>query len=314
MVVYARTGRELQLSKICGLSGWQKLAMARVGQGKRAMAHDYEKRLMRVWDYIHDHPQGDLSLDALAAVAALSRFHFHRVFHAMTGQTVAGAVRRMRLYRASVGLVQGDTALTKLADAAGYGSLNAFSRAFTEAFGLTPAVFRARGELRLPTPTFRTGETPMNPVEIRNEPARRLGALPHKGPYSEISRAYDKLGAVLGARGLWPQARAMVAAYYDDPSATAPAALRSHAGVVFGADVVLEPPLEVVTLPSGPHAVLRYQGPYAGLPAAYDQLYAQWLPASGRQPADSPVFEIYLNTPMDTAPENLLTEICVPLV
>lgn len=277
------------------------------------MANDYEKRLMRVWDYIHDHPQGDLSLDALADVAALSRFHFHRVFHAMTGQTVAVAVRRMRLYRASVALVQGDTPLARLAEAAGYGSLNAFSRAFTDAYGLTPAAFRARGELRPPTPTFRTGEPLMYAIEIRNDPARRLGAMPHKGAYHEISRAYDKLGAILGARGLWPQAGAMVAAYYDDPSATPAADLRSHAGVVFGEGVALEAPLEVVTLPAGPHAVLRYQGPYSGLPAAYDQLFG-WLPGSGREPADSPVFEIYLNTPMDTAPENLLTEICVPLV
>lgn len=152
----------------------------------------------------------------------------------------------------------------------------------------------------------------MYAIEIRHDPVRRLGAMPHSGPYHEISRAYDKLGAVLGTRGLWPKAGAMVAAYYDDPSATPAADLRSHAGVVFGGDVALEAPLEVVTLPAGPHAVLRYQGPYSGLAAAYDQLFG-WLPTSGREPADSPVFEIYLNTPMDTAPENLLTEICVPL-
>lgn len=277
------------------------------------MANDYERRLMRVWDHIHDHPEGDLSLDALSDVAALSRFHFHRVFHAMTGQTVAGAVRRLRLYRASVALVGGTAPLTQVARDVGYDNLNSFARAFAEAYGMTPAAFRARGELRPPTPTFRTGAPLMNAVEIRNEPARRLGAMPHKGPYNEISRAYDKLGAILGARGLWPQAGAMVAVYYDDPSATPAPDLRSHAGVTFGPDVALDAPLEVVTLPAGPHAVLTYRGPYSGLAAAYDQLYA-WLPTSGRQPADSPVFEIYLNTPMDTAPEDLLTEICVPLV
>ncbi|MEO5619329.1 MAG: AraC family transcriptional regulator, partial [Cypionkella sp.] len=48
------------------------------------MTQSYETRLLRVLDYIHDNPAGDLTLDALAEVAALSRFHFHRVFHAMT--------------------------------------------------------------------------------------------------------------------------------------------------------------------------------------------------------------------------------------
>ena len=277
------------------------------------MANGYEKRLMRVWDHIHDNPAGDLSLDALADVAALSRFHFSRVFHAMTGQTVAQAVRRLRLYRASVALVTAKATVAEVARAVGYDNLNAFARAFTEAYGLTPTAFRKRGELRPPTPEFRTGGPQMYPTEIRNEPTRRIGALPYVGPYNLISRAYDKLGAVLGARGLWPQAGAMVAVYYDDPDATPPAELHSHAGVVFGPDVALDPPLEVVSLPAGPHAVMTYRGPYSGLGAAYGVLFGQWLPASGREPADSPVFEIYLNTPMDTAPEDLVTEICVPL-
>jgi AraC family transcriptional regulator len=277
------------------------------------MANDYEKRLIRVWDHIHDNPAGDLSLDALADVAALSRFHFSRVFHAMTGQTVAQAVRRLRLYRASVALVTGKAPVAELARAVGYDNVNAFTRAFTDAFTLTPSAFRKRGELRPTNPEFRPKGPQMYPTEIRQDPARRLGALPHRGPYNEIGRAYAKLGAVLGTRGLWPQAGAMVAVYYDDPDATPPAELRAHAGVAFGPDAALDPPLEVVHLPGGPHAVMTYRGPYAGLGAAYGLLFGQWLPASGREPADSPVFEIYLNSPMDTAPEDLLTEICVPL-
>lgn len=277
------------------------------------MANDYEKRLIRVWDHIHDNPAGDLSLDALADVAALSRFHFHRVFHAMTGQTVAQAVRRLRLYRASVMLLSDTLAIDRVARAVGYDKARSFSRAFTEAYGLSPLAFRARAEQRPPPLTFRKGVTRMYPVEIRDEPARRIGALPHVGPYNEISRAYDKLGTVIGSRGLRPQARGMVAVYHDDPSAMPAAELRSHAGVVFGPEVTLDAPLEVLTLPAGPHAILHFRGPYSGLAAAYDQLFSDWLPQSGREPADSPVFEAYLNTPMDTAPEDLLTDICVPL-
>ena len=68
------------------------------------MAGDYERRLRRVVDHIHDNPDGDLSLDRLADVAALSRFHFHRVYNAVVGETAANTVRRMRLHRAAVGL------------------------------------------------------------------------------------------------------------------------------------------------------------------------------------------------------------------
>ncbi len=277
------------------------------------MANDYEKRLIRVMDHIHDHPAGDLSLDALAEVAALSRFHFHRVFHAMTGQTAAQAVRRMRMHRASVALVQGAEPVARIARSVGYPNAASFVRAFTETCGLSPVAFRRRGELRPLPPPFRTGDPLMYSVAIRNEPARHLAAMPHEGPYMLISKAFEKLGAILGARGLFAGAGRLVGVYYDDPSAVAPEALRSHAGIELAGTENPAPPLVGVTLPGGPHAVLRYQGPYSGLSAAYDQLYAQWLPQSGRHPADSPVFEVYLNNPMDTAPEDLLTEICVPL-
>ena len=47
--------------------------------------------------------------------------------------------------------------------------------------------------------------------------------------------------------------------------------------------------------------------------AAYQWLYGEWLVRSGREPADAPVFEAYLNSPVDTPPTELLTEICLPL-
>lgn len=55
----------------------------------------HEDRRMRVIAHIHAHPGEDLSLDSLAEVAALRRFHVHRVFRALTGETVAGMVRRI---------------------------------------------------------------------------------------------------------------------------------------------------------------------------------------------------------------------------
>lgn len=153
----------------------------------------------------------------------------------------------------------------------------------------------------------------MYPVILRTDPARRLVALPHSGPYILINRAFEKLGTTVGPRGLLPQMGHMVGVYYDSPGDTPPEALRSHAGFECRPDTPIDPPLVEVLLPAGRHAVLTYKGPYAGLSAAYEQLFGLWLPQSGQEAADSPVFEVYLNTPMDTAPEDLLTEICLPL-
>ncbi len=277
------------------------------------MANDTERRVLRVLEHIHANPAADLSLDALADVAAMSRFHWHRLFRAVTGETAAQTVRRMRMHRAAVALVSGHAPLAGVAASVGYPDVTSFARAFRDIYGMPPATFRNRGDLRPDLPTSRKGEMLMYPVTIRNDPARRLAAMTHRGPYVQIAEAFEKMGAVLAARGLQGQAGRMVGVYYDDPSATAPSELHSDAGAEVGPDVPIAPPLVEVTLPAGRHAVLTFTGPYAGLPAAYDQLYGVWLAESGEQPADSPPFEVYLNTPMDTPQDRLVTEICLPL-
>lgn len=153
----------------------------------------------------------------------------------------------------------------------------------------------------------------MHPVTIRTEPPLRLAALPHKGAYHEISRAFQKLSAVMASRDLFRSAGRMVGVFYDDPQSVAEADLRSLAAFEIAGRSDLSTPLEEVTLPGGRQAVLTYKGPYAGLPAAYDELFGVWLPTSGEEPADTPSFEVYLNTPMDTAPKDLLTELHLPL-
>ncbi|WP_394197346.1 helix-turn-helix domain-containing protein [Litoreibacter albidus] len=94
------------------------------------MANPYEARLLRVMEYIHDNPAGDLSLDALADIAAMSRFHWHRVFHGMTGETCADAVRRVRLHRAACWLVQKDWPVAQVAERCGYSNARALRGLF----------------------------------------------------------------------------------------------------------------------------------------------------------------------------------------
>lgn len=58
------------------------------------MANDYENRMLRVQACIHDQPAGDMSLDTLADIAALSRFHFQHAYRLPTGETATQAVKR----------------------------------------------------------------------------------------------------------------------------------------------------------------------------------------------------------------------------
>ncbi|MEO0389277.1 MAG: AraC family transcriptional regulator [Pseudomonadota bacterium] len=278
------------------------------------MTESNEKRLLRVIRYIHDNPGGDLSLDALADVAAMSRYHWHRVFAATTGETLASAARRIRLSRAATWLVETDRPIATIAAEVGYARAQSFARAFRETYGLSPGAFRAAGQRPI-EPGFRTRRkgTTMFSVKIEDRPARRAAAMPHKGPYPTIGRAFEQLSAIFTTRDLWAASRGMMAVYYDDPWAVAAAELRSHAGAFVSEEFEIPDPLEDVRTAAGPTAVLRLKGPYTGLPAAYDHLFGTWLAEAGREAADHPSYETYLNSPLDTPPEALLTEICLPL-
>ena len=104
----------------------------------------YAKRIERVVNYLIDHLDGDVDLHRLAEEAFLSPYHFHRVYHGMTGETVAETVRRLRLHRAAVKLISSDIAINILATEAGYGSVQAFNRAFREGYGTPPAAYREK--------------------------------------------------------------------------------------------------------------------------------------------------------------------------
>jgi AraC family transcriptional regulator len=105
----------------------------------------------------------------------------------------------------------------------------------------------------------------------------------------------------------------MLGLSHDDSQPVPATDLRSLAGLKINGPADFSAPLKEVTLPGGSQAVLTYRGPYAGLPAAYDQLFGAWMPASGEEPADTPSVEVYLNSPMDAALEDLLTELHLPL-
>ncbi|MGB3279667.1 MAG: AraC family transcriptional regulator [Pseudorhodobacter sp.] len=279
------------------------------------MAADYEKRMLRVQTYIHDNPSGDMSLDTLADVAALSRFHFQRTYRLLSGETATQTVKRIRMHRASVALIHSSASLTQIAKDVGYPNATSFTRAFSETFGMPPNTFRKLGAFRTPTKPNRptAKETFMHSIIIRNEPKRDIVGLPHKGNYQLIGREFEHLFTALGTRGLMGKTGTMVGVYLHDPESTPEPDLRSFAGTEFPATDVLDSPIERMTLPSGRHAVLRVKGPYTALPAAYTQLYREWLPMADEVPANSPVYELYLNNPRETAPEDLLTEICLPL-
>jgi len=292
---------------------------------------DYLDRLRRVLRHIQLHLDDDLTPDVCADVANFSRYHFHRVFSGLVGESIGAHVRRLRLERAAGELRRTDRSVIDIALGARYDAHEPFTRAFKAHFGEPPAAFR-----RLPEPVafpralcgVHYGaddvvsrfvplheESKMIDVRLETHPVRHLLARAHRGDHQLIGRAFDEVYTEAGKRGLLSDATSAVGIYYDDPATTPIDDLRSHAAVtVPGAVTTTADGFEILDLPGGDVAVGVHRGPYDTLPESYRWLFGEWLPSSGRQPANRPCYEIYVTDPAATAPADLVTHVCVPLV
>ncbi|AWJ88644.1 AraC family transcriptional regulator [Azospirillum baldaniorum] len=274
---------------------------------------DYGRRIERVIDHIAAHLDETLELERLAAVACFSPYHFHRIYRAMAGETAADTLRRLRLHRAAGDLVKGGDGMVQVARRAGYGSVEAFTRAFGQVYGLSPGAYRRQGRLVPPSDQPPDEERSMHDVTIRDLPPLRVAAMAHQGPYMNIGTTFERLYAWAAGRGLvGPETRSF-ALYYDDPESVPADQLRSEAALLLDGPIPEDGAVHPLEIAGGRHAVLIHKGPYAELERPYRWLYRDWLPSSGHTPADRPCVEEYLNNPRTLPPEEWLTEIRLPL-
>jgi AraC family transcriptional regulator len=280
----------------------------------RAQWARYEPRLRRVIEHVYDHLDAPLDLNALAEIACLSPQHWHRIYHAMAGETLAHTVKRLRLHRAAGQLACSTLPIARVAVAAAYPSLQSFTRTFKAVYGMPPARFRSAGqhrefELSAAAPSFTTFD-----VALRHAAALPVLAVEHRGSYMAIGRAFDLLFSQIAASGLARPGMRMFALFFDDPDLVPEDSLHALAAVTGCAEPAGDSTLLRTTIPAGNYAVLTHTGPYASMRAAYRWLFGDWLVRSGRDPANGPVVEEYLNSPRETAPNDLRTLIHVPLL
>jgi AraC family transcriptional regulator len=271
----------------------------------------YTKRLARVSKHIQAHLDDTIDLNTLSEIANLSPYHFHRVYHAVNGKTVANTVKRLRMSRAAADLIRTSLPIEKIAERAGYSTVQAFTRTFKSEFGMPPVQYKKYGSHTVFEKPIEQAVTLSNTVRIVETSVMTGVMLEHSGSYMMIEHAFNRL--MLWAKENNLQYQSVLGIYYDDPFAVAEKDLRSSACLILESVVEPPAPMQVLHLPAMRCAVLRHRGPYADMRLAYMWLYGQWLPQAGVEPADAPVFEIYLNQPQDTAPTELLVDIYLPI-
>lgn len=308
---------------------------------ERNQATEYLNRINRVCDYIDSNIKEDMTLETLAGVAGFSQYHFHRIFAAMTGETLFSFIWRLKLERAAaVVCSKGSMTVTEISEEFGFSSPAVFSRMFRKRFGCSPSAFRSRNRgqeksslgqlLRNSGRDFLCGDGYNVPagsgnylkwrqdmkadVKIESMEKTRVAYVRYIGPYAGntelFSNLYSRLFAWAGPRGVDTSATYVM--YHDDPGITDEKNLRVSVCVPIADDVKVSGEVCEMVIGGGEYAVGSFTVKPDEFGEAWNYMCGEWLPGSGYQPADSAPFERY-GAGCEGEDGNMKVDICIPV-
>lgn len=283
----------------------------------------YLARFYSVINYIDTHPNENLNLEQLSNIAAFSKYHFHRQFTGYFGISVYKYIQLNHLKRATYQLAFRDDKIIDIALLNGYESPEAFARAFKKIFGQSPSAFRKAlhwtpwSFIYQPLKKLRN----MMPFKIKPEQVTiisfneiQVATLEHRGSPYLIGNSIRKFIEWRKQNNLSPNVSATFNIAYDDPIETEPNDYR------FDLCTVSHQPIEKNSLgivskviPSGRCATLRHIGSDDNLRKSVSYLYSIWLPQSGEELRDFPLYFQRVKFFPEVSESQAITDIFLPL-
>lgn len=317
------------------------------------MREEYTHRINRVLDYIESNIDKQLSLEKLADVASFSRFHFHRIFAAMVGETTNQFIQRLRVNKAAGQLVgYPKKSVTAIAMDCGFSGSATFARAFKERFGMSASEWRdaynnnsnnckmnsnndqpaGNKSKDYNVSTIYTQNTNQIiwrvemkdegklkvEVEVKDIPEFTVAYIRHTGPYMGDGELFGRL---FGQLMQWAGPRGLLASpdmkcltiYHDDPELVEAEKHRISVCLSVPEDTEVDGEIGKMKMPAGKYAMAHFEIDPAQYGDAWNAVCGGWLPESGYQPADGAVYELYLNNSEEHPEKKHIVEICIPV-
>ena len=281
---------------------------------KNITYNDYVQRMNKVVAYINNHLDETLDLKTLANEAALSDFHFHRIFKALKGEAIGGYITRLRL-EATARLLR-YTALTieEIAFNIGYETPASLSKAFKKQYGISPTEYRTNKDTYIMKKEIINPNLALKAPKIVTLEPKNLIYVALTGAYGSLDygKAYEQLWAIIKAQKLFTKGIESICISYDDPKITEGSLQRSDVCLAIHKPATPQEEVSCKTLAGGKYAVFFYQGSYENLSQVYDTA-VRWVIDRQYTLREEPFFEKYLNDARRTPKEKLKTEIYIPI-
>ncbi|HEX7641324.1 MAG TPA: AraC family transcriptional regulator [Burkholderiaceae bacterium] len=287
----------------------------------------YTRRIDRVIDHLRANLHRPVKLDELAEVACLSEFHFHRIFKAISGETVNNFTSRLRLEKATRLLRYSERSLTAIALDCGFSSPSTFSRAFQSGYGITPSGYRKGGELNNSKICKEAAPglgyvLPMSEEERRAAfPVRVMDFPRRQAAYIRVTNTtrMETVQAAFKAMVGWAKSQpgyaqgVLFGMSADDPHVTPPHLYRYEVCFATSGPFACAEGMSALAMPAMRYAVVKVSGDLYRIATAWDYLYRSWLIRSEYEPQHAPALEIFTNKEQATDWSHLDLELCVPV-
>ena len=281
---------------------------------KNITYNDYVQRINKVVAYINNHLDETLDLKTLANEAALSDFHFHRIFKALKGEAIGGYITRLRLEATARLLRYTTLTIEEIAFNIGYETPASLSKAFKKQYGISPTEYRTNKDTYIMKKEIINPDLALKAPKIVTLEPKNLIYVALTGAYGSLDygKAYEQLWAVIKAQKLFTKGIESICISYDDPKITEGSLQRSDVCLAIHKSATPQEEVSCKTLAGGKYAVIFYQGSYENLSQVYDTA-VRWVIDHEYTLREEPFFEKYLNDARRTPKEELKTEIYIPI-
>lgn len=279
---------------------------------KKTTKDDYFQSVYKVVHHIEMHYAKDLDLDSLAKLSGFSKYHFHRIFLSIVGENLNAFIRKVRLSK-STGKLANGLNVTEVAMQSGYETPASFAKAFKERFGFSPKEFSKKFKRGGREMTIEPKIVEFNDTKVLY--VRRVGDYMLSSCKAwEVLMGFAYSQKIKHKKNLMGKEAQMFGIGHDCPETTPAEDLRYDACISYDdATVKPEGEIGVKTIEGGKCLCYLHKGSYEGVKDVYASLM-DYIINHEMTMDDKPPFEKYYNRdPRRTKPENLRTEIYIPI-
>lgn len=281
---------------------------------KQVTKEEYQRCVNEVIDYISLHLGEEIDLKSLAQISCFSPFHFHRIMKAFLGEPIGTFIVRTRTEAAARLLHYSDIPITDIAYRVGYSSPSSLSKVFKQFYGISPLDYRKNKNFVIMKPVIIRPDLELK-YEIKDVPVRNVIYIRLFGDYklNDYCGTLMHLSQFVQEQKL-PMGEVMpLCIYHDDPKVTPTKKLRADICMVMPKAVEPKGEIGAKQIPAGRYVIFCYKGSYDNLQAVYDTIFGKCIPEIGCALRNEACTERYINNPATTPPEELLTQIYIPI-